>query len=179
MDQTITINEVVGFLKNLPTLLPLPDFAKVCALQKHMERALKQLDSPQSKIHGWSGLIMAPMVYALLKHIPFQRPIDPGAIVVYPQFVLTVQIKTIHAVFVREENEWESSQNIQRACFHMLDKLVADHFKVSNISTPHTHGVERKHVHHGNAWSTRDDIRQAGRNDVVCQWHPILERVQP
>ena len=30
---------------------------------------------------------------------------------------------------------WNLSRNIQRACFHMLDELVSDQFKVSNIPT--------------------------------------------
>ena len=90
---------------------------------------------------------MAPTVYTLLEPVPFQCPIDPDAIAIYPQFALATQIKTIDVIFAREHNEWESSQNIQCACFHMLDELVADQFKVN----PHPHGVKGKHVHHGNA----------------------------
>jgi hypothetical protein len=32
-----------------------------------MVKALKQLVCPQSAIHGWSGLVLSPMVHALLE----------------------------------------------------------------------------------------------------------------
>ena len=82
MDYTITIDEVAGFLRNPPTLSPCLDFVNIRALQKHIVRALKQLRCPQSVIYGWSGLILAPMVYALLEPNPFQDPTDPGPVVV-------------------------------------------------------------------------------------------------
>jgi hypothetical protein len=135
MDHTITFDEIVGFPKNPPTLLPRPDFIKIRALQKHMVRALKQLTCPQSVIHGWSGLILALMVYALLEPNPFQDPTDPGAGTVYTQFVTALMIKMANAIFTRAQNEWNSFRNIQRACFCMLDELVSDQFKVSNIPT--------------------------------------------
>jgi hypothetical protein len=135
MDHTITFDEVAGFLKNPPTLLPCPDFVKIRALQKHMVRALKQLTCPQSVIHGWSGLILAPMVYALLEPNPFQDPTYPGAVAVYTQFATASMIKMADAIFTRAQNEWNLFRNIQQACFHMLDELVSDHFKVSNIPT--------------------------------------------
>ena len=135
MDHTITFDEVAGFLKNPPTLSPRPDFVKFRALQKHMVRALKQLMCPQSVIHGWSGLILAPMVYALLKPNPFQDPTDPRAVAVYTQFATPSMIKMVNAIFTIAQNEWNSYRNIQRACFRMLDELVSNQFKVSNIPT--------------------------------------------
>ncbi len=134
-DQIITFESVVEFLKNPPTLLPCPDFTKLRALQKHMARALKQLVCPQSTIHGWSGLVLLPMVYALLKPTSFLAPVYPGNVAVYPQFVLPAQIKTANAMFTCAQNEWRSYKNIQQACFHMLDENVADQFKVSNVPT--------------------------------------------
>jgi hypothetical protein len=135
MDHTITFDEVAGFLKNPPTLSPRPDFDKIRALQKHMVRSLKQLTCPQSFIHGWSGLILAPMVYALLEPNPFQDPTGPGAVAVYTQFATASMIKMADAIFTRAQNEWNSFRNINRACFRMLDELVSDQFKVSNIPT--------------------------------------------
>jgi hypothetical protein len=55
MDSLITYKEAAEFLKNPPTMLPWPDFAKLRALRKHMTQALKQLVCPQSQIHGWTG----------------------------------------------------------------------------------------------------------------------------
>ncbi len=100
-----------------------------------MVRALKQLTCPQSVIHGWSGLILAPMVYRLLEPNPFQDPIDSGAIAVYMQFATPSMIKMADAIFTRAQNKWNLYRNIQRACFRMLDELVSDQFKVSNIPT--------------------------------------------
>ncbi len=39
------------------------------------------------------------------------------------------------AIFTRAQNEWNSFRNINRACFRMLDELISDQFKVSNIPT--------------------------------------------
>jgi hypothetical protein len=56
MGTIIDYNEAAGFLKNPFLLEPHPDFATICALQKHVIKALFQLFCPQSTIHGWSGL---------------------------------------------------------------------------------------------------------------------------
>jgi hypothetical protein len=135
MDQIITYESVAEFLKNPPTLLPCPDFTKLHALQKHMTRALQQLVCPQSVVHGWSGLVLLPMVYALLEPTPFLAPVYPGNVAVYPQFALPAQIKTANAMFACAQNTWNSYENIQRACLCMLDENVADQFKVSNVPT--------------------------------------------
>jgi hypothetical protein len=75
MDQLITFDEAAGFLKKNPTLAPRPDFAKIQALHKHINKALMQLVCPQSQIHGWAGLAMEPNMYALLEAVPFAIPI--------------------------------------------------------------------------------------------------------
>ncbi len=80
-----------------------------------MVRALKQRTCPQSVIHGWSGLILAPMVYALLEPSPFQDPTDPGAVAVYTQFATALMMKMADAIFTRAQNEWNSFRNINRA----------------------------------------------------------------
>ncbi len=100
-----------------------------------MVKALKQLVCPQSAIHRWSGLVLLPIVYALLKPNPFVAPADPGPVAVYAQFVLPVQIKTADAMFVRVQNEYGLYKNIMRTCFRMLDENISDQFKVSNIPT--------------------------------------------
>ena len=38
-------------------------------------------------------------------------------------------------IFTRAHNEWNSYRNIQQTCFCMLDELVSNQFKVSNIPT--------------------------------------------
>ncbi len=48
MDQLITIEEVAEFLKNPPSVSPRPDFGKVHTLQKHIIKALKQLECPRA-----------------------------------------------------------------------------------------------------------------------------------
>ena len=100
-----------------------------------MVRALKQLTCPQSVIHRWLGLILAPIVYALLKPNPFQDSIDPGPVAVYIQFATQSMTKMADTIFTREQNEWNSYRNIQQAYFRMLDELVFDQFKVSSVLT--------------------------------------------
>jgi hypothetical protein len=74
MNQLIPYDEAAGFLKNPPSVIPRPNFAKIWALQKHITHALKQLDCPQSLIYGWAGLVMDPTIYALIQLSPFTAP---------------------------------------------------------------------------------------------------------
>jgi hypothetical protein len=104
MDALITFDEAKGFLKNPPSLAPCPDFYKLQDLRQHIIRALKQLVSPQSPIHGWSGLAMDPNVYALLEPTLFAALANPGATSVYPQFVTPATIKITDNVFKRDKN---------------------------------------------------------------------------
>jgi hypothetical protein len=104
MDQLITFNEAVGFLKNPPTLAPRPDFAKIRALCKHINTVLMQLVCPQSQIQGWAGLAMDPNMYALLKAVPFAIPVNPGDTPIYTQFVTPAHMKMADAIFLRNKN---------------------------------------------------------------------------
>ena len=100
MDSLITYDEAVGFLKNPPSLSPQPDFSKLCALRKHMVKAIKQLMCPQIQIHGWSGMVLSPIVYALLKPTPFAVPGNPGPTAAYTRFATPMMIKQAGAVIV-------------------------------------------------------------------------------
>jgi hypothetical protein len=100
-----------------------------------MVKALKQLVCPLSAIHGWPGLVLLPMVYALLEPNPFVAPADLGAVAGYTQFALPAQIITANAMFVWAQKEYGLYKNMMRACFRMLDENVSDQFKVSNVST--------------------------------------------
>ena len=101
MDSLITFDEAAEFLKNPLSLSPRPDFTKLRALRNHMVKALKQLMCPQSQIHGCSGMVLSPMVYALLEPNPFVVPGNPGPVAVYSQFATPATIKQIDAVFLR------------------------------------------------------------------------------
>ena len=135
MDSLITLDEAVEFLKNPLTLSSRPDFLNLCALRKHMVKALKQFLCPQSAVHGWSGMDLPPMMYALLEPTPFAVPGNPGPVAVYTQFATPAMIKNTDNLFKRLQNEHQSYENIRRACFHMLDTNVTDQFKVSNVPT--------------------------------------------
>ena len=138
MDQLITIEEAAEFLKNPPSVSPRPDFAKVRALRKHIIKALKQLECPQSIAQGWTGLVMDPALYILLEPNAFVTPVSPGGTAIYPQFAAPAQMKMIDNVFARNKNYYLSYTNINRACFRMLDETVPDRYKVSN--TPNMTG---------------------------------------
>jgi hypothetical protein len=112
MDSLITFNEAAEFLKNPPSLSPRPDFSKLRSLRKHMVKALNQLVCPQSAIHGWAGMVLSPMVYALLEPTPFVIPANPGPVAVYPQYATPGTIKQINAVFLRLQEEHQSYKNI-------------------------------------------------------------------
>jgi hypothetical protein len=132
MDSLITYDKAAEFLKNPPTMLPRPDFANLQALRKHMMQGLKQPVCPQSQIHGWTGLVMDPGLYALLEPIPFNIPINPGVTPVYQNFAPPAMMKMVDYAFKRNKNYVLSFTSINRACFCMLDDTVPNQFKVSN-----------------------------------------------
>ncbi len=94
----------MGVLKNPPTMMPRPDFAKIRALCKHITQALKQLDCPQSLIYGWAGLAVDQTIYALIKNQQFVQPPDPGASPPFLQFTTPQGIK-------KGERLWENARN--------------------------------------------------------------------
>jgi hypothetical protein len=111
MDTIATFNEVTGFLCNPPTMAPHPDFAKLRALCQHIIKALKQIECPQSFIHGWLGLAMAPAVYALLEPNALILPVDPGSALVYTPFATPAAIKMVDATFEMDKNYFVSYKN--------------------------------------------------------------------
>jgi hypothetical protein len=123
MDSIVTFNKVAGFLCNPPTVAPRLDFAKLRAHCQYIVKALKQLECPQSFIHGWSGLAMAPTVNALLPS-PLVLPGDPGPAPVYTPFATPAAIKMINDAFEQDKNYFLTYKNINRTCFQMLKDLV-------------------------------------------------------
>ena len=101
MDSLITFDEGAEFLENPPSLSPRPNFSKLRALRKHMVKALKQLVCPQSAVHGWSGMVISPMVYELLEPTPFAVPGNPGPVAVYAQFATPSMIKTTNNIGIQ------------------------------------------------------------------------------
>ena len=83
MDATITYDEVAALIGvNIPTLEPRPNFERIRALRRHLERCLNA---------GWKGMMMARKLYSLLTNIPFRLPTNPGAAAVYVRAIVTGQ----------------------------------------------------------------------------------------
>jgi hypothetical protein len=147
MDATITYDEVATLVRvNIPTLEPRPNFERICALRRHLERCLQRLPCPQSVQHGWKGMVMARELYSLLTNIPFRLLTNPGAAAVYVRAIVTRQpVNTallsrteqasIDTLFNRRKQYFLSMQNIERTCFTALDSSINDAFKVSNDPT--------------------------------------------
>jgi hypothetical protein len=133
MDTVILFDNVTSFLCNPPTMHPRPDFAKLRALCLHLVKALKLIEHPQSSIHGWLGLAMAPAVYTLLEPNVFIMPANPGPAPLYTAFAMPAAIKIVDATFKQDKNYFVSYKNIYHACFHMLNKLVPNQYKVLNM----------------------------------------------
>jgi hypothetical protein len=134
MDTVVPFDNVTSFLCNPPTMHPCPDFAKLRALRLHLVKALKLIKCPQSSIHGWLGLAMAPALYALLEPNAFVMPANPGSAPLYTAFMMPATVKMVNATFERDKNYFVSYKNIYRGCFHMLNELVPNQYKVSNMS---------------------------------------------
>ena len=135
MNQLITYDEAAGVLRT-PSFPPLarPDFASVRALRKHMNTALAKLECPQSLVYGWTGLAMDPAMYALIEIDPFVFPPDPGPTPVYAGgWLPTSAMEVTKQLWENARHYFLSFQNVQRACFRLLDELIRDEYKVSNI----------------------------------------------
>jgi len=91
---------------------------------------------------------MARELYTLLtgQNNPFHVPADPGAVAIFTRPVITGQQvdlsplsrteqATIHMQFARQKHYFLSLQNIERACFTVLDASINDTFKVSTDPT--------------------------------------------
>ncbi len=138
MDTTITYNEVVALVTNLPSITPPQNITNLCNLRRHIQCALQRRSCPQSNILGWVGLIMATPMYALLTTSPFRLPTDPGPLAIYyppptqivnnqgapvldaagqPTYVVQPTIghaeqATINACFSQARNYWLSYMNV-------------------------------------------------------------------
>ena len=136
MNQLITYDEASGVLRTPPfPRMARPDFASVRALRKHINTALAKLECPQSLVYGWTGLAMDPTMYSLIEVNPFFFPPDPGPTPVYAAgFLPNTAMKVTEQLWENAKNYFLSQQNIHRACFRLLDELVRDEYKVSNVA---------------------------------------------
>jgi hypothetical protein len=136
MNQLITFDEAAAVLRTpaFPKMAR-PDFTVVRALRKHLHAALAKLECPQSRVYGWTGLAMAPAMYAMIEVNPFTIPIDPGPTPAYNPaiFQTPVQMRTAEQMWEYDRRYYLSYENIHRACFRLLDEIVRPEFKVSNI----------------------------------------------
>jgi hypothetical protein len=165
---------VAEFLKNPPSVLPQPDFAKVCALQKHIIKALKQLKCSQSHIHGWSGLIMDPALYQLLKPIAFVKPVSLGDTPVYPMFAPPVAIKSIDNVFKRSRKYYLLYMNINHGAFECSTRPfpTVTRSQTTRISWDGTH-----HVHPFHHQPAQAKLWHAQPDGPIQQQHVILKSI--
>jgi hypothetical protein len=88
-------------------------------------------------------MVMARPLYNLLTNIAFRLPTNPGASAVYVRAIVTGQPvnntpltrtkqASIDTTFNRCKHYFLSMQNIERACFTVLDSSINDAFKLSN-----------------------------------------------
>jgi hypothetical protein len=127
MDATIEYDKAAGFLKTTPSLEPRPKFISICALQKHVIKALSQIFCLQSAVQGWLSLAIDPATYLLLEGVAFVTPNDPGHTPVYPQWAAPTTIKIINVTFMQEKKYFLFFKNMQ-ACFCMFNENAGTQF---------------------------------------------------
>jgi hypothetical protein len=135
MNQLITYDEAASVLR-MPSFPPMaqPNFASVRALRKHINTALAKLECPQSLVYGWMGLAMDPAMYSLIEVNPFVSPPDPGPTPVYAAgWLPTSAMEITKQLWENARHYFLLFQNVQRTCFLLLDELVRDEYKVSNM----------------------------------------------
>ncbi len=147
MDTIITYDEVIGFLKHLPTLAPRPDITRLRALRKHMKDALKKSPFPQSAIHGWTSLVMDPTMYPLLESLPFAIPVNSGGVPAILWTLTTATIKILTLEFDHNQNYYNSYNNIYCTWFKMLNNSIPE--EIQGVKQPRLNRVELYDVHPG------------------------------
>ena len=172
MDSLITFDEAAEFLKNPPSLSPRPDFSKHRALRKNMVKALKQLMCPQSAIHGWSGMVLSPMVYALLKPNPFchSRKSWPSG-----------SVHTIcHSCNDQEKQRSVLMPKKRSPILRKHPTCMLPHARckrsrpIQGFQHPIPHWMECKHVNHRHPQPTTGlNLRQTGHNDSPPKQHTL------
>jgi hypothetical protein len=122
-----TYNEVATLVGiNIPTLEPRPNFERIRTLRRHFEHALQHLPCSQSVQHGWKGMVMARILYALLTIQPFRLPTNPGATAIYIRSktpgqpvnnapLMRTEQASIGSLFNHHKAYFLSMQNIKKA----------------------------------------------------------------
>jgi hypothetical protein len=64
---------------------------------------------------------------------PFVAVVDPGEYAIYANFATKAAMNMTDKIFEHNKNYHLSFININRACFRMLNNIIADQFKVSNM----------------------------------------------
>ncbi len=129
----------MGFLMNPPRLAPRPDFEKIQALCKHIVMALKHFVCPPKHHTRMDGPCYGPGNAALIKiTTAFVLISEPRKFPVYKNIATKATIKIANKRLERGKNYHLSFSNINRACFCMLNKNIANQLKVSN--TPNMMG---------------------------------------
>jgi hypothetical protein len=141
MDVTITFDKVTALIgPTLPSLAPRPTFKSIRVLRRHLEHALQNLPCPQSTYLGWKGLVMSCGMYTLLlPNNAFRLPVDPGLARIFTRAapnkltpLTRTEQATVDTAFAQQKHYFQSMQNIEHACFTVLDASIDDAFKVSN-----------------------------------------------
>ena len=84
MDTIVIFEEASLLLANPPAVVPRPNFTNLCPLRKWLEECLKRLTHSTTHVMGWSGLVIVPVLYALIEAIVFTAPNNLGLIPPYP-----------------------------------------------------------------------------------------------
>jgi hypothetical protein len=77
---------------------------------------------------------MDAAMYAMIENVPFAIPLDPGPTTTYNVgFQTTQQMRASEQLWESARNYFLSYENINRACFRLLDEIVRPEYKVSNF----------------------------------------------
>jgi hypothetical protein len=155
MDTVITYDTVKALVANPPSLgNRCPNFFNLSTLQSHFARTLKRITCPQCTVNGWAGMVLMPVMYALIDPKPFNikllmlptstrvpefPPIyasDSTTVIPYTR----VQMLRITATFTRQKNYYDTACNVYCTVYDTLDAYIDDAFKVAPPTTPPTIG---------------------------------------
>ena len=133
-DGICTYEECLKIIGTLTRLTPMPTFRNIRQLVRELIIAAKEIPSLQSDINGHAGMIMAPVLYAMIEHAPWTEPDNPGPRPAFPQHRVAGEQERleIDQEWKVEHRIWCTYSNFRRACHHAINKAVPEEYKTTD-----------------------------------------------
>ena len=126
---TITLEVITALIGTLPSLAPRPTGVTIRTLEQDLIKKLGSAPSHQSREHGYTGMVIQPMLYARRYNIPWTDFPDPT-----PHRTIDLVMNTAGQVdllvdYNYKKGVYDSEQNIKAAVIVVSNKAVPPEYR--------------------------------------------------